>query len=177
MTLTMTDLFCGAGGYAIGLAAQSEGYCPIDAVFSTEATLTKLTPTTLTDGTPAGWCMTCQLAWHLVDGLLMFTATDSLERQAIVPVTETDPEFVAQGAVYWLRVSPELWAERDTLRWPPGITLTGHTMGERTPIVLVQVHDPDAPTDLQDHEVEWTVRLRTDDVVELLDRRAVRGGT
>lgn len=89
----------------------------------------------------------------------------------------TEPEFVAQGAVYWLRVTPALWAERDTLRWPPGITFTGHTMGERTPIVLVQVHDSDAPTDLQDHEVEWTVRLRTDDVVELLDRRAVRGGT
>jgi hypothetical protein len=77
------------------------------------------------------------------------------------------------GATYWLRVARELWAGRDALHWPAGITRTGHTMGERTPIVLVQVHDPDAPADLEDHEVEWTVRLRTDDVVELLDRRVV----
>lgn len=77
---------------------------------------------------------------------------------------------VALGTTYWLRVTPELWAERDTLRWPPGITLTGHTMGERMSIVLVQVHDPDATQGLHDREVEWSVRLRTDGVVELLGR-------
>lgn len=72
-------------GYAMGLAALAEGYCPIDAVFSTEAILTQLTPTTLTNGTPAGWCETCQTAWHMVGGCLIFTAADSPRVQAIVP--------------------------------------------------------------------------------------------
>lgn len=61
------------------------------------------------------------------------------------------------GGTYWLRVTPELWAERDTLRWPEGVTPTGHTMGERMSTVLVQVHDAGAPAGLEDHEIEWSV--------------------
>ncbi len=63
-------------------------------------------------------------------------------------------------ATYWLRVRRSLWADADTLRWPAGITLG--------PIL-----DEDAELELHGTEVEWSVRLRTDDVVEVVDRRVV----
>lgn len=66
------------------LAAMAEGFCPIEAVYS-KGPLVRMTPTTLTDGSPAGWCYVCDMAWHLVDGWPMFTGVDSPGVQAVRP--------------------------------------------------------------------------------------------
>lgn len=76
-------------------------------------------------------------------------------------------------ATYWLRVHPDVWTDRGTLQWPPGVTL-GPVLDEDAVPVLVQVRDEDAEPGLTDAEIEWSVRLRTDNVVELIDRRVIR---
>lgn len=81
-----------------------------------------------------------------------------------------------EGATYWLRMSTEIWAERDALRWPDGITRTDQTVVsmDDPKIRYLKVHDANADlVTYEGTEVEWTVRLRTDDVVELVDRRVV----
>lgn len=75
-------------------------------------------------------------------------------------------------ATYWLRVHPHVWADHDTLQWPPGVTV-GPVLDEDAFPLLVQVRDEGATADLAGLEIEWSVRLRTDNVVELLDRRAI----
>lgn len=75
-------------------------------------------------------------------------------------------------ATYWLRVHPNVWADRDTLQWPPGVTV-GPVLDENAVPLLIQVRDETAAPALTGLEIEWSVRLRTDGVVELLDRRVV----
>jgi hypothetical protein len=76
-------------------------------------------------------------------------------------------------ATYWLRVHPDVWADRDTLQWPAGVTI-GPAQDEHTTPLLVRVGDENAPPSLTDAEIEWSVRLRTDNVVELLDRQVAK---
>ena len=75
-------------------------------------------------------------------------------------------------ATYWLRVHPSVCVDQDTVRWPAGITI-GPVLDEDANPLLVQVTDERAPAALTGAEIEWSVRLRTDGVVELLDRRVV----
>jgi hypothetical protein len=73
-------------------------------------------------------------------------------------------------------MSAEIWADRDSLRWPAGITCTDQTViGADDPrLRYLKVHDAGADlATFQGAEVEWTLRLRADDVVELVDRRVV----
>jgi hypothetical protein len=82
-------------------------------------------------------------------------------------------------ATYWLRVAGALWAERDTLRWPDGITVLGSHGPDLShdrfvaDVVLVKVRDEGASlVEFQGTEVEWTLG-RNGAAVELLGRRVV----
>ncbi len=84
--------------------------------------------------------------------------------------------MTGEVATYWLRMSAAVWAERDSLRWPVGIVRTDQTLVSMDDprIRYIKVHDANAdPATFEGTEVEWTVRLRTDDVVELVGRRVV----